>query len=113
MTDPSKPLLVSSEFLKSYEHSTPSGSRHPQCLRHGLSNIGIDARQEKSAMIDLNALCDRDYQYICETGDDGWLVAGGEKAKLKRGRTQLMQKSGVLDRTMKMREGFLLKLSMP
>lgn len=84
MADTSKHLSISSEFMLSYDHMTPSGSRHPQCLRNGLSNIGIDARQEKSTMIDLNLLCDRDYRYIFETSDDGWLVAGGDHTKLKR-----------------------------
>ena len=41
----------------------------------GTSNPGSISRQTQ---FDLNLLTDRDWQYACETNDDGWLVGGGE-----------------------------------
>jgi len=41
----------------------------------GTSNPGSISRQTQ---FDLNLLTDRDWQFACETNDDGWLVGGGE-----------------------------------
>jgi hypothetical protein len=74
---------VSPEFLKSYDHVSPSGTRHPACQRNRLAYLGIDARHTKSR-IDLNLLTDRSYTHIWESSDDGWLIGGGDTTKLKR-----------------------------
>jgi hypothetical protein len=76
--------VVSPDFMKAYDHAHPSGNGHPGCKRNRLANIGIDCRKGPSAPIDLNLLTDRTYTYLCETSDDGWLIGGGEDAKLKR-----------------------------
>ena len=75
--------LVSSELLKSYDHKNPSGHFDQNCKINRLGNFGIDTRQVRSP-IDWNMLTDRDYLYVGETSDEGWLVGGGEHAKLNR-----------------------------
>lgn len=62
---------VSPEFLKSYDHVSPSGTRNPACQRNRLAYLGIDARHTRQSMIDLNLLTDRSYTHIWETSDDG------------------------------------------
>ncbi len=79
----SKRTIVTPEFLKEYDHVTPSGNRNPMCRRSRLANIGVDCRSEH-APVDLNLLTDRNYDHICETNDDGWLIGGGDRTKLKR-----------------------------
>ncbi|MEM7023849.1 MAG: hypothetical protein AAF637_14830 [Pseudomonadota bacterium] len=83
MANPSRFTVVSPDFMKSYDHAHPSGHGHPACKRHRLANIGLDCREDQSP-VDLNLLTDRTYTYVCETSDDGWLIGGGEDAKLKR-----------------------------
>jgi len=70
-------------FMKAYDHARPSGNANPGCKRNRLANIGLDCRKGTSP-IDLDLLTDRDYQYLFETSDDGWLIGGGEDAKLVR-----------------------------
>ncbi|MCL1123619.1 hypothetical protein [Shewanella surugensis] len=78
---------VTPAFMADYDHVHPSGGRHPQCLRNRLANVGIDARKHLSSQLDLNLLTDRQYQFIAETSDDGWLIGGGDSTKLKRADT--------------------------
>ncbi|WP_298769522.1 hypothetical protein [uncultured Shewanella sp.] len=80
-------LNVSPIFMTKYDHIHPSGTLHPLCLRHRLANIGVDARKHLSQQLDLNLLTDRQYQFIVETSDDGWLIGGGDDTKLKRADT--------------------------
>lgn len=84
---PSTISPVSSAFMAGYDHVHPSGGRHCQCLCNRLANVGIDARQHLSPQLDLNLLTDRQYQFIAETSDDGWLIGGGDNSKLKRADT--------------------------
>ena len=74
-------------FMEQYDHAHPSGSLHPMCLRNRLANIGIDARKHRLNPLDLNLLTDRQYEFIAETSDDGWLVGGGDRTKLQRADT--------------------------
>lgn len=74
---------ISSAFMKAYDHAQPSGNGNPGCKRNRLTNIGIDCRKDTSP-IDLDLLTDRTYRYLFETSDDGWLIGGGEDAKLVR-----------------------------
>ncbi len=74
---------ITPAFMKAYDHAQPSGSGHPGCKRNRLANIGIDCRKDTSP-IDLDLLTDRAYHYLFETSDDGWLIGGGEDAKLVR-----------------------------
>ncbi|WP_299470616.1 hypothetical protein [uncultured Roseibium sp.] len=84
MTDASDFPKVTEAFMASYDHATPSGHGHPACKRNRLANIGIDCRQSAGSPIDLDLMTDREYTYICETSDDGWLIGGGDTTKLKR-----------------------------
>ncbi|MEM9220791.1 MAG: hypothetical protein AAGB11_00085 [Pseudomonadota bacterium] len=70
--------------MAAYDNASPSGHRHPACRVNRLANIGIDCRAEMGSPVDLDRLTDRDYDYLCETSDDGWLIAGGDDTKLKR-----------------------------
>ena len=81
------PQIISSAFMAEYDHTHPSGTLHPMCLRHRLANVGVDARQHLSQQLDLNLLTDRQYQFIAQTSDDGWLIGGGDNTKLKRADT--------------------------
>lgn len=74
---------VSAEFLQSYDHKTPSGHFQENCKVNRLGNFGIDTRQFRSP-VDFNLLADRDYFFVGETSDEGWLIGGGENDKLKR-----------------------------
>lgn len=42
------------------------------------SSQGHPKSQTHQTVLDLNRVCDRDYQYLASTNDDGWLVGGGE-----------------------------------
>ena len=75
--------VVSTDLLKSYNHKNPSGHFADSCKINRLGNFGIDTRQVRSP-INWDLLADRDYLQIGETSDEGWLVGGGEDAKLKR-----------------------------
>ncbi|MEM1129310.1 MAG: hypothetical protein AAGH83_02205 [Pseudomonadota bacterium] len=75
---------VTAEFMADYDHLNPSGHRHPRCKLNRLANIGLDCRDEVSPDLDLNLLTDRGYEFVFETSDDGWLIGGGDDAKLGR-----------------------------
>ena len=75
---------ITPEFMAAYDHATPSGHGHPACLRNRLANIGGDCRAEAGSPSDLDLMTDRAYKYLCETSDDGWLIAGGDQTKLNR-----------------------------
>lgn len=51
MSNLSRYPVVTSEFMKAYDHAVPSGHGHPQCKLNRLANIGIDAREADGMMI--------------------------------------------------------------